>query len=398
LLLYDTKTQRKEPFLPKQEPITLYVCGITPYDTTHLGHAFTYVFYDVLIRYLRHRGHETRYTQNVTDVDDDILRKAKELGMPWEQLAADQTRRYQEDMAALNVLPPDFYPRATQEISRIIEIIDTLLKKGYAYQREGNVYFEVKRDPSYGQLSHLRSAEMLPVANERGNNPRDTLKRDPLDFVLWQASAHGEPEWDSPWGQGRPGWHIECSAMALHYLGDTIDIHGGGSDLVFPHHESEIVQSENYTGHHPFVHHWVHTATVYLDGEKMSKSLGNLVMVSRLLQSYSPDSIRVLLLSHHHTKPWSYDEGQMVEAARLAAQLAATAAGPVEALSEPAYSWAEGALFLGAMEDDMDTPLALEALRQLSEKTLGGEVDGLPVPQARMLLRELAGVLGLRLR
>lgn len=268
MLLYDTMARRKEPFVPRGEPITIYVCGITPYDTTHLGHAFTYVFYDVLIRYLRYQGHRTRYVQNVTDVDDDILRKARELGVPWGQLVAEQTRRYHDNMAALNVLPPDVYPRASQETPRMIEIIEMLLRKGYAYRVDGNVYFEVKRDPSYGQLSHLPLAEMLPVANERGNNPNDPLKRDPLDFVLWQASAPDEPEWSSPWGRGRPGWHIECSAMSLHYLGDIIDIHGGGSDLVFPHHESEIVQSENYTGRHPFVRYWVHTAMVYLGGRR----------------------------------------------------------------------------------------------------------------------------------
>ena len=397
MLLYDTMARAKEPFVPRGDPITIYVCGITPYDTTHLGHAFTYVFYDTLIRYLRYRGHQTRYVQNVTDVDDDILRKSKELGIPWNELAAEQTRLYQEDMAALNVLPPDVFPRATQEIPGMIEIIEMLLRKGYAYRVDGNVYFEVKRDPSFGRLSGLHRSEMLPVANEMGNNPNDPRKKDPLDFVLWQESAPDEPEWPSPWGPGRPGWHIECSAMALRYLGETIDIHGGGSDLVFPHHESEIVQSENYTGRHPFVRYWVHTAMVYLGGKKMSKSLGNLVMVRELLSRFDGDSIRTLLLSHHHTEPWSYDELQLKEASTLAAFLARAAAGSARKLDRPAYQSDEGAVFLSAMEDDLDTPMALEALRQLAEKIQRGRVNGLPVPQARQLLRELAGVLGLML-
>ncbi|MGI5836918.1 MAG: cysteine--tRNA ligase [Chloroflexota bacterium] len=397
MFIYDTMTRRKEPFIPSEEPITIYVCGITPYDTTHLGHAFTYVFYDVLIRYLRYRGHRTRYVQNVTDIDDDILRKARELRVPWNQLAADETRSYQEDMAALNVLPPDVYPHATQEIPRIIEIIEMLLRKGYAYRVDGNVYFEVNRDPSYGRLSRLPQHEMLPVANERGNDPGDPRKKDPLDFVLWQASAPGEPQWNSPWGAGRPGWHIECSAMALHYLGDTIDIHGGGNDLVFPHHESEIVQSENYTGRHPFVRYWVHTAMVYMDGEKMSKSLGNLVMVRQLLEQYSSDDIRILLLSHHHTEPWSYNKQQLVEASDLAAHLSKAASGSTMKSDIPAYQFEEGAVFLSAMEDDLDTPMALEALRLLGDKILRNRVDELSLSEARWFLRELSNVLGLKL-
>ncbi|MGE5620097.1 MAG: cysteine--tRNA ligase [Sphingomonadaceae bacterium] len=397
MLLYDTMTLRKEPFVPSSEPVTLYVCGITPYDTTHLGHAFTYVFYDVLVRYLRYLGHGTRYVQNVTDVDDDILRKARELSIPWDRLAVRGIQHYQEDMAALNVLPPDVFPKASEEISKMIEMAKVLLKKGYAYRSGGSVYFHVRRDPSYGQLSHLSRAEMLPIANERGNDPNDPLKRDPLDFVLWQHSAPDEPRWDSPWGMGRPGWHLECSAMATHYLGDTIDIHGGGYDLVFPHHESEIVQSENYSGKHPFARYWVHTAMVYLNGKKMSKSLGNLVMVRELLDSYSSDAVRLLLLGHHHTEPWEYDQAEMEQAARDAALLVEAARGERAALPLRVDQLEEGAAFLDAMDDDMDTPRAIRVLKELAQRIVRRQGRGPSAAPARTLLREVGRILGLRL-
>ena len=397
LLIHDTMARRKVPFVPVGEPVTIYVCGITPYDTTHLGHAFTYVFFDVLIRYLRYLGHQTRYVQNVTDVDDDIIRRARELGVRWDRLADEQTRMYQEDMATLNVLPPDVFPRASQEIRKIEEIVQALLEKGYAYRSDGNVYFQVARDPSYGQLSHLPRSEMLPVANQRGNDPTDLRKRDPLDFVLWQESAPDEPRWDSPWGPGRPGWHIECSAMSLRYLGETIDIHGGGDDLVFPHHDSEIVQSENYTGRHPFVRYWVHTAMVYLGGEKMSKSLGNLVMVRDLLEGYTPDTIRALLLHHHHTRPWEYDERELVESAALVALLAEASGGEAESPSEALDGLEAGAGFLEAMDDDLDTPRALRVVEDLARRIVDGRDAGAPIPRARAAIRSMANVLGLRL-
>ncbi|MHB0870227.1 MAG: cysteine--tRNA ligase [Chloroflexota bacterium] len=397
MLLYDTMTRRKQPFVPSGEPVTLYVCGITPYDTTHLGHAFTYVFYDVLVRYLRYLGHSTRYVQNVTDVDDDILRKARQLHVPWDQLAVRETQRYQEDMTALNVLPPDVFPKASEEMPRVIEISKVLLKKGYAYRAGGNVYFQVRRDPSYGRLSHLPRAEMLPLANERGNDPNDPLKRDPLDFVLWQHSAPDEPRWDSPWGMGRPGWHVECSAMATHYLGDTIDIHGGGYDLVFPHHESEIVQTENYSGEHPFARYWVHTAMAYLNGRKMSKSLGNLVMVRDLLDRYSSDAVRLLLLCHHHTQPWEYDEAELAQAARDSALLASAAQGEGAKLPLRTAELEEGAAFLDAIDNDMDTPAAVGVLKELAGRIVRGQGRGPSAPLARTLLREMGRVLGLRL-
>jgi L-cysteine:1D-myo-inositol 2-amino-2-deoxy-alpha-D-glucopyranoside ligase len=395
--LYNTQTRRKEPFTALQDPITIYVCGVTPYDTTHLGHAFTYVFFDTMVRYLRYRGHRTKYVQNVTDVDDDIMRKSRELGMSWDRLAEEQTLQYQEDMAALNVLPPDVFPRASWEIPKIIEIGRTLQEQGFAYQANGNLYFDVDRYPPYGQLSHLSPREMLPIANERGNNPDDPHKSDPLDFVLWQESEPGEPRWDSPWGMGRPGWHIECSAMALRYLGETIDIHGGGADLIFPHHESEIAQSENATGQRPFVRLWVHTEMVHLDGEKMSKSLGNLVLVRRLLARYSPAAIRLLLLGHRHTESWAYNEREMDASADLDGLLRAALRGEVAREHLPPAESEEGARFIEAMEDDLNTPEAVEVLRGLAQRIVSGDGRSRAVAAERALLRHLSGVLGLRI-
>jgi cysteinyl-tRNA synthetase len=398
VLLYDTRTRRKERFVAEREPVSIYVCGITPYDTTHLGHAFTYVFYDTLIRYLRYQGHQTLYVQNVTDVDDDIMRKSRELGMRWDQLADEQTRIFQQDMAALNILAPDVYPHASQEIDKILEINQNLVNSGYAYQSDGSLYFSVNRYARYGELSHLPRAGMLPIANERGNNPNDPLKRDPLDFVLWQKSLPDEPAWESPWGPGRPGWHIECSAMSLHYLGDTVDIHGGGEDLVFPHHENEIAQSENFTGVHPFVRYWVHTAMVYMGGQKMSKSLGNLVMVRVLRQQYDPAAIRLALLSHIHTERWSYSEEEMVEAAKLLEVFRQAAEGEVESPPLPAGETEDGGLFLEAMDDDLDTPRAIGVLTEMAQNIrFGGKEPGMTTPQCRALFKGLVGVLGIQL-
>ncbi len=396
--LYETRSRRKEPFTAVREPVGIYVCGITPYDTTHLGHAFTYVFYDTLIRYLRYQGHQTRYVQNVTDVDDDIMRKSRELGVRWDQLAEEQTKIFLADLEALNCLPPDVYPRASQEIDKILEINRTLVTKNLAYPSNSNVYFNVDSYPDFGQLSHLPRGAMLPIANERGNNPDDPHKRDPLDFVLWQESKPDEPKWDSPWGQGRPGWHIECSAMSLHYLGDTVDIHGGGEDLIFPHHECEIAQSVNFTGVKPFVRYWVHTAMVYMGGQKMSKSLGNLVMVRKLRQKYDPAAIRLALLSHVHTERWSYSEEEMVDSARLLDLLRKATEGDTQACPAPVGETEDGGLFLEAMDDDLDTPRALGVLREMANNiAYGGHEPGMTVPQCRWLLRELTGILGVRL-
>ena len=235
--LFNTQSGRIERFTPRDGTVGLYVCGVTPYDTTHIGHAFTFLTFDILVRVMRHKGWDVTYVQNVTDIDDDILRKAKEVGLTWKQLGDRETARYLKDMRDLNWLEPDHYVRATDHIPEMLEITQALIDKGHAYESGGNVYFSVSSDPEFGKLSHIPRDQMLPIANERGNTPDDPNKRDPLDFVLWQKSVEDEPSWDSPYGPGRPGWHVECSAMASRYLGPSIDIHGGGADLIFPHHE-----------------------------------------------------------------------------------------------------------------------------------------------------------------
>lgn len=396
--LFDTLTQQHRPLVPVGDVVTLYVCGITPYDTTHLGHAALNVVYDTLVRALRWRGQAVRYVQNVTDIDDDILRKASELGMAWDELGERETNRYLADLAALNCLKPDVYIRATAAIPEMIELIERLVAGGFAYERDGWVYFAVKSDPGFGRLATAAGLAgydcWLATANERGNNPGDPRKRDPLDFVLWQAQQPGEPGWDSPWGKGRPGWHIECSAMATRYLGPKIDIHGGGADLIFPHHTCEIAQSENATGERPFVGTWMHLAMVRQDGEKMSKSLGNLTRVSDLLPDYAPDAIRLMLLGHHYREEWEYHADDMRRAADRAARLTRAAA------REEAGSAARGEELvddvrrgvLAALEDDLNTPRALACLEELATAIETGDAPG-----GGAALRELAGVLGLRL-
>ncbi|MDQ6832905.1 MAG: class I tRNA ligase family protein, partial [Chloroflexota bacterium] len=256
LRLYNTASREIEPFAPLGEKVSLYVCGVTPYDTTHMGHAFTYVVFDTLMRVLRRAGWAVTYVQNVTDIDDDILKRARETGKQWDELGREQTTQYEKDSRALNIESPTHFLRATDEIGEMIPLIATLIAKEHAYVSGGNVYFSIASDPDYGSLSRYSRSQMQTIAAERGGNLDDPRKRDPLDFLLWQAVQPDEPAWESPWGKGRPGWHIECSAMAMHFLGPTVDIHGGGADLIFPHHESEIAQSEGATDVHPFVRVW----------------------------------------------------------------------------------------------------------------------------------------------
>ncbi len=395
--LYNVLTQSIEPF-ESQEPetVTIYVCGITPYDTTHLGHAFTYTAFDILIRYLEFQGYDVRYVQNVTDVDDDILRKAREVGENWKVIGDRWTTHFIQDMQTLNVRPPDYFPRATDVISQMIETVEALLDAGYAYESDGSVYFHIDAWPEYGKLSRIPRAEMLPIANERGNVPDDPKKRDPLDFVLWQAQAPGEPAWDSPWGAGRPGWHIECSTMSAHYLGATIDIHGGGADLVFPHHESEIAQSECATGQQPFVRFWLHTAMVHHEGEKMSKSLGNLVMARDLLEMWSPDALRLYLGCHHYRDAWEHSDEALERAEALALKLRRAATTPGGS-GTPVDPTPRRAAFVEAMERDLDTSAAVAVLEALAEEILDGSEAGREVKAAQDTLRHLGDVFGLRL-
>ena len=376
--LRNTETNAVQPLEPRPEPVRLYVCGITPYDTTHLGHAFTYVVFDVLVRVLRAAGQPVRYVQNVTDVDDDIIRRARELGIAWDHLADKETALFVDDMAALNVLAPDVFPKASQTIPKIIALIVRLVAQGHAYQRDGNVYFRVGSVADYGRLSRLSREEMITLSAQRGADPNDPRKQDPLDFILWQASAPGEPRWDSPWGAGRPGWHIECSAMVLEHLGPQVDVHGGGADLIYPHHESEIAQSESATGLRPFAHIWAHVGMLGYKGEKMSKSLRNLVLVRNLLARYDADSIRVVLLRHHYREPWEYTPDQLDDAAAWTARMRAAAERVGNRSGQSALA------VRAALEDDLDTPRALHLLEESLDSGDGG-------------WRAAADLLGLRL-
>jgi L-cysteine:1D-myo-inositol 2-amino-2-deoxy-alpha-D-glucopyranoside ligase len=347
--LYDTARAAVVPFSPGP-CVTMYTCGITPYDAAHLGHAATYLAYDVLQRRLRDRGHLTQCVRNVTDVDDDILRKARQLGVHYLDLAAEEMARFDADMKALGLLPAFSEPRATSAIPDILGFIGMVLDSGHAYQSGRGVYFSVSSFERFGQVSHLDRTAMLALAAERGGNIDDPNKRDPLDFVLWQPSAPDEPAWESLWGRGRPGWHIECSALALRELGTTIDLHGGGTDLIFPHHECEAAQSEAATGE-PFVRHWMHVGMVELGGEKMSKSLGNLVFVSDLLKEWEPAVVRLAIISHHYRDRWEWVDGLSPAAARRLATW--RRAGEGDAALEDVRS---------ALDDDLDTPAAVRLI------------------------------------
>jgi len=353
--LYDTAKRVIVPFGPGPV-VTMYTCGITPYDATHLGHAATYVTYDVLQRRLRDLGHETRCVRNVTDVDDDLLRKARELGVHYLDLAAAETARFDADMVALNVVECWSEPRATSAIADIRGFIGMVLEHGHAYVSGGSVYFDVSTVDTFGQISHYSRDEMIELARQHGGNPDDPNKRDPLDFVLWQPSAPDEPAWESLWGPGRPGWHIECSALALRELDTTIDLHGGGSDLIFPHHECEAAQSEAATGV-PFVRHWMHQAMVRMDGEKMSKSLGNLVFISELRKTYDTRAIRLGIVAHHYRDSWSWNDEIMPAAAgRLEAWLATST---IEGVADSDLALDE---VRARLDDDLDTPGAVAAI------------------------------------
>lgn len=409
LRLHDARRGGLHPFepVPGRDRVGMYVCGVTPYDTGHLGHAFTYVSFDVLHRYLEYLGHDVVYVQNLTDVDDDMLRKARETGEDYLALGNRHVTTFLTEMAALNWLPPDHYPRATEHIPPMLETIGRLVDAGLAYAAQGHVYFSIDAWPRYGELSHLSRDEMLPIANDRGNVPDMAGKRQPLDFVLWQPSLPDEPAWESPWGAGRPGWHIECSAMATAYLGARFEIHGGGGDLLFPHHESELAQSEGAGAERPWVSFWTHAGMLRYEGEKMSKSLGNLVLVRDLLRTYPGDAIRHYLVSQHYRSEVTFHEADLDASADAAARLrhatqraeelspAEPACADASALRAPVRQLRER--FLAAMNEDLDTPRAMPALDALADLALTAEDEGLAA-EAGWMVRELgARILGLRL-
>lgn len=399
LRLYDSARQRLEPFRPRAgAAVGLYVCGITPYDTTHLGHAFTYHTFDVLRRHCEVvHGWRVRYVQNLTDIDDDVLRKAHATGEDWRALGLRWTAIFRTDLGALGLRPPDAYPGATSAIPAILDDVARLVAAGRAYARGGSVYYRVSDDPSFGAIAHLAPEAMLPLANERGNDPLDPHKDDPLDFVLWQAGRPGEPAWRSPWGLGRPGWHIECSTLASRHLGLPIDIHGGGGDLLFPHHACETAQAEALGAAAPWVRHWMHVAMVRKDGEKMSKSLGNLVLVRDLLAGDEPDVLRLYLLSHHWRTAWEWSAEAFAACRPWCAALHAAARRPSGA-GRSIDASRFGPRATAALDHDLDTPTALRELLTLADAILDAPA-GADVRDAQAVLEAVGHrVLGLWLR
>jgi L-cysteine:1D-myo-inositol 2-amino-2-deoxy-alpha-D-glucopyranoside ligase len=384
--LFDTAARKVVPFAPGPV-VKMYVCGITPYDSTHLGHAATYLAYDLLIRRLEELGHEVRMVRNVTDVDDSILPKARELGVPYLELAASELARFHADMEALEMRPPVAEPRATEAIPGMIEMVSELLDRDHAYLTHGTVYFDVSTFPRYGELSHYSPEHMIRLARARGGKPDDPHRRDPLDFVLWQPSLADEPAWRAPFGVGRPGWHVECSVMSMENLGSHLDLHGGGTDLIFPHHECEIAQSESITGE-AFCDHWMHSAMVSYEGEKMSKSLGNLVFVSDLLKVADPRAIRLALMRHHYRAGFEWYDTDLDEGTALLHRLVQAAAADNGPDPRPFALRVRTAL-----DEDLDAPKALEALDDLASAILSGGDDA----TAPAVLRELGALLGVAL-
>lgn len=363
--LYNSLTRSKEDFKTKKDDaVAIYVCGITPNNATHLGHAFTYVSFDVLVRYLKYKNYEVNYLQNATDINDsdDVLKQAEQDGRTWQEEAQHWIDHFHKQMDALHVQRPTTYVLASSVTEKIVEINSDLLKKKFAYKAGGNVYFDISKFSKYGELSRFNPDQMKFISLERGNNLNDPNKKNPLDFVLWFGSTE-DPNWESAFGPGRPGWHIECSAMINKYLGDTIDIHGGGRDLMYPHHDSEIVQSESFTGK-KFVNTWMHTAIVLYEGEKMSKSLGNLVLVEDLLKKYSPDTIRWMILSHHYRSPWEYEEMELSEIEEKVKKIKKALGEKGEASSQKA----DLKQFEELMNDDLKTPEVLSLVENLARE------------------------------
>jgi L-cysteine:1D-myo-inositol 2-amino-2-deoxy-alpha-D-glucopyranoside ligase len=358
--LYDTARQKVVDFTPGPE-VLMYTCGITPYDATHLGHAFTFISYDMLMRRLVDKGHTVKCVRNVTDVDDPLFAKARELGVHYLDLAAGEEARFDADMVALNALPVYSTPRASSAISDIRGFIGMVIDRGFAYESGGSVYFDVSKFPDFGSISHYDESTMIAYAKERGGNVEDPNKRNPLDFVLWHPSLADEPSWDTLWGPGRPGWHIECSALALRELGTTIDLHGGGSDLIFPHHECERAQSEAATGV-PFARHWMHVAMVSMDGHKMSKSRGNLVFVDKLRAEHDPMAIRLGLIEHHYRTEWEWDDGLMARNEDRLASWRRSADKTDDALLRDVRA---------ALDDDLDSPRAVALIDDAATRGVG---------------------------
>jgi cysteinyl-tRNA synthetase len=401
LQIYNTLTRQKEEFVPLQPGrVSMYVCGPTVYADAHVGHAMAAVVFDMVRRYLTYKGYDVYYASNFTDVDDKIIRRANEMGRDPIELADFYTREYLRHLADLNVLEADVYPRVSQEIGNIIQDIQTLGENGYAYEVDGDVYFRVKADEDYGRLSRRK----LDEGQAGFRIEEDARKEFSGDFALWKSAKPGEPSWESPWGPGRPGWHIECTSMCLHHLGETIDIHGGGNDLIFPHHENEIAQSESLTDA-PFARYWMHNGMMQLAGEKMSKSLGNLITINDFLKQRSPDTLRLLIFNGHYRKPVMFTSEALDAAERSLARLrgalrptsgTSSTGEAVDILRQATETAREN--FVAAMDDDFNTSSALAALFELARAINSARDAGASGPffdAAQATLRELAGILGI---
>jgi len=391
--IFNTLSGQKEDFTPAGDEVKMYVCGVTVYDLCHFGHALCYVSFDVIRRYLEYRGYRVKYVQNFTDIDDKIINRARERGIVWKDLVEKYIAEYFTDTGALNIKRATIYPRATEEIPRILEVIRVLLEKGHAYQSDGSVYFRVKSFPEYGKLTHQSADDMRVTATAEVEK-----KEDPLDFSLWKAVKPGEPSWPSPWGDGRPGWHIECTAMSIGHLGNSLDIHGGGQDLIFPHHENEIAQSECYTGVVPFVHTWMHNGFLQLGTDKMSKSLGNLVTIKEALARNSADAIRLFIISSYYRMPLKYS----IEALDAAENGLDRLRQALKAEGKPGGVVLDAGQFrdrfVEYMDDDFNAPQAVAAIFDLVREINRGNEKGLDIRDAQNTLRELADVIGFTLK
>ena len=406
LRIYSTLSRQKEDFVTLEAGVVkMYVCGPNLYGPAHVGHAMSYIIFDTIRRYLQYRGYRVKYVQNFTDIEDRIIETAHSLNTTVQELAEKYIARFNAEMDALNVLRADYNPRATGVIPKIIEIVAGLVEKGYAYPVDGDVYFRVTRMPDYGKLSHRALDGMEAGARIEV----DERKEHPMDFALWKGSKPGEPAWDSPWGKGRPGWHIECSAMSMQYLGEQLDIHGGGHDVIFPHHENEIAQSEAFTGKVPFVRYWVHNALLRLhEGEeKMTRHLGNIVSIQEALDRYSSDAIRLFILSSHYRSPLTWKDENILAAERGVERIKVALKdwtghpqqSPGDALCEEADRARNE--FIAGMDDDFNSPRAIAQVYELARLINAARDAQAPaesVAYAQGILHELIGVLGLTLK
>ena len=392
--LFNTLSGKKEKFTTPDGNVRMYVCGITPYAPSHIGHAMMSVVFDVVRRYLEFKGYAVTHIQNFTDVDDKIIIAANDIGISTEDLAEGNIQQYLQEMDALNVLRAHTYPKATTEIPAIVSMIQSLECQGYAYNVNGDVYFRVGRNADYGKLSRRSPEDLLAGARIE----IDEAKEDPRDFALWKSQKPGEPAWNSPWGAGRPGWHIECSAMSMRYLEEGVDIHGGGADLIFPHHENEIAQSESYSQTKPFARFWLHNGLLSINEDKMSKSIGNVITVGEALARFSPPALRLFFLSSHYRNPLVYSDRNITAQERAIERLR-NAANPDgrradgAALDSSEYEQA----FIEAMDDDFNTPRALAAIFDLSREINRASEHGRDVADAQQTLRKLVGILGISL-